>query len=231
MTNLKTTLGLSKEPIAVGFLEKAPAGVPQWNGGPVPAGCYFWREAMNGNAFYTVPSDHYNCAVGCYTHNISLSADRNTALNDTIGFMVTNGYLQMTEVPLIPVLPKTPRYVAYGPLTDGRFRADAVVVAAKPAQMMLIYEAALRAGAGTIGPPALGRPGCAVLPMALNSGSASFSFGCKGNRTFTGLPDEEMYLAVPAEKWNEVIDAVHTITAANATMEAHYKRHEAAVKS
>ena len=82
-------------------------------GGGVPAGCSFWREAMDGRTFYTVPADHYNCAVGAYTHNIPLPANRNTALNDTIGFMVDSGYLQMAEVPMIPVLPKTPQYVVY----------------------------------------------------------------------------------------------------------------------
>jgi uncharacterized protein (DUF169 family) len=231
MTSLKTLLNISKEPIAVSFLDDAPAGVDQWNGGPVPAGCSFWREAMDGRTFYTVPSDHYNCAVGAYTHNIPQPTDRATALNDTVGFMVSSGYLQMAEVPMIPVLPKTPKYVAYGPVAEGRFKADAVIVAAKPAQMMLIYEAALRAGAGNMAMPALGRPGCAILPMTLSSDSSTLSFGCKGNRTFTGLPDEEMYLAVPGAKWDALVETMRTIAASNATMAAHYKQHEATVRT
>ena len=230
MSNLKETLGLSAPPIAVGFFDQAPAGVEQWDGSAVPAGCSFWREAMNGRTFYTVPADHYNCAVGAYTHNIPQPADRGSALNDTIGFMVSSGYLQMAEVPMIPVLPKTPQYVAYGPAEENKFSPDVVLIAARPAEMMLIYEAALRSGAGTIAPPALGRPGCAVLPLALNSGAAALSFGCKGNRTFTGLPAEEMYISIPGAKWNAFVDAMLTIVKSNATMEAHYKQHEAAVR-
>jgi uncharacterized protein (DUF169 family) len=229
MTPLRT-LGLSKQPIAVGFFDEAPAGIEQWSGGAVPAGCSFWREAMNGNTFYTVPADHHNCAVGSYTHNIPLPA-QSTALNDTIGFMVNGGYLQMAEVPMIPVLAKSPRYVAYGPADESRFPADVVVIAAKPAAMMLIYEAALRCGAGSITTPALGRPGCAVLPMAVNTQATALSFGCKGNRTFTGLPDEEMYLSVPGAKWDEVVAALRTIVDSNATMETHYKQHEAVVRA
>jgi uncharacterized protein (DUF169 family) len=230
MSYFQESLQLSKPPIAVGFFEEAPAGVEQWTGGAVPAGCSFWREAMAGRTFYTVQADHYNCAVGAYTHNIPQPAFRSTALNDTIGFMIESGYLQMAEVPMIPVLPKTPRYVAYGPAEEGRFPPDVVVIAARPAAMMLIYEAALRCGAGSIATPALGRPGCAVLPMAINSGAAALSLGCKGNRTFTGLPDEDMYLAIPGSKWDAVVHEVRTIVTSNAAMEAHYKRHEAMVK-
>jgi len=231
MNSLKQTLGLTKQPIAVGFFDDdVPAGVEKWRGGAVPAGCSFWREAWDGRTFYTVPADHYNCAVGAYTHNIPQPIERETALNDTIGFMIKCGYLQISEVPMIPVLPKTPRYVAYGPAEEGRFRADVVVIAARPAQMMMVYEAALRSGVGNIATPALGRPGCAVLPMALNTGASALSFGCKRNRTFSGLPDEEMYLAIPGTKWDAVLEALLTIAAANATMEAHYKQHEATVR-
>jgi uncharacterized protein (DUF169 family) len=231
MSGLQQIPGLTRKPIAVGFFDgEAPAGVEQWSGGAVPAGCSFWREAWDGRTFYTVPSDHCNCAVGAYTHNIPQPVDRATALDDTIGFMVKCGYLQITEVPMIPVLPKTPRYVAYGPAEEGRFRADVVVIAARPAAIMLIYEAALRSGVGNIAMPALGRPGCAVLPMALNTGSSALSFGCKGNRTFTGLPEEEMYLAIPGTKWDAVVEALQTIAGANAAMEAHYKQHEATVR-
>ena len=56
------------------------------------------------------------------------------------------------------------------------------------------------------------------------------SFGCKGNRTFTGLPEEELYLAIPGAKWEAVVAAAAGIVAANGTMEAHYKAHQAAVQ-
>jgi uncharacterized protein (DUF169 family) len=207
------------KPIAIGFFDELPEGLEPWDSGAVPAGCAFWREAMDGRTFYTVPADHQNCAVGSWTHNIPIPPD---ALNSTVGFMVASGYIQMSEVPMIPVLPRSPRYVAYGPAEEGRFRADVVVIAAKPAAMMLLYEAALRCWAGNMLTPALGRPGCAVLPMSINSGAAALSFGCKGNRTFTGLPDEEMYLAIPGTKWDAVVETLQGIADANATMGAHY---------
>lgn len=223
-------LGLTKSPVAISFLDSPPVGIEKWQGGPVPAGCAFWRAAWEGASFYTEASDHYNCAVGAYTHAIALPAERGPALQDTIGFMVGNGYLQMSEIPGIPVLPKVPAFIAFGPESDAEFPADIVLIAARPASAMLIYEAALRAGAGDAVTPALGRPACAVLPLALNSGKPAVSFGCKGNRTFTGLPDEELYLAVPAAKWPALTAAAEEILRANGAMEAHYKAHEAAVR-
>jgi hypothetical protein len=227
---MQQALGLTHAPLAIGFLDAAPEGVNEWTGPAVPAGCSFWPFAWEGFSFDTKPSDHYNCAVGCHTHAIPLPADRGSALQDTIGFMVGNGYLQMAEVPGIPVLAKTPAFIAFGPAAAANFPIDVVLLAVRPAAAMLLYEAALRAGAGNALTHALGRPGCAVLPLAVNSGAAALSFGCKGNRTFTGLPDTEMYMAIPGAKWPDVEAAAESILKANGAMEAHYRAHEAAVR-
>jgi uncharacterized protein (DUF169 family) len=228
-TELQQQLGLSSAPVAIGFLQQAPVGMEIWNSGPVPAGCSFWRAAMDGRSFYTVASDHYNCAVGAYTHAIQIPAERGNVLMDTVGFMVDSGYLRMAEVPGIPVLPATPNFVAYAPAVAATFPADVVLIAAKPAAAMLIYEAALRAGAGDALTHTLGRPGCAVLPLSVQTGQAALSFGCKGNRTFTGLPDEELYIAIPGSKWDAVLASLDAIAGANCTMEAYYKQHLTAV--
>lgn len=221
--DVQSTLGLSKPPIAIAFLDAPPADLPRWNGGAKPAGCVFWREAMQGKAFYTVPEDHYNCAVGAYTHSIALPAEREDELSDTVRFMVNREYLRMEEVPGIPVLSKPPACVAYAPAATASFRPDVVLVAAKPAAAMLLYEAVLRAGAASALAGVLGRPGCAVLPLARATGSAALSLGCKGNRTYTGLPDEELYFSIPGEKWPAVLAAVREIHAANAAMQSFYE--------
>lgn len=223
MNTFDRKLALRHSPIAVGFLDVPPEGLVKWTGA-APAGCAFWRAAMDGRAFYTVPDDHYNCAVGSYTHALALPPDRGAVLEDTIGFMVGNGYIQIAEVPSIPVLPKPPAVIAYAPVDQAPFDPAVVLIAAKPYAAMIIYEAALRAGSGDALTHALGRPGCAVLPLSLNAGSAALSFGCKGNRTFTGLPDEELYMAVPGSKWRDVENALESILSANAAMEAYYRQ-------
>ena len=215
-------LGLSKPPIAIGFFESPPAGVPRWEGGSVAAGCVFWDKAMQGQTFYTVPSDHYNCAVGSYIHKIALPAERAHELNDTLAFMAENNYVATSEVPGIPTLAKSPGAVAYGPADGAAFNPDVVLIAAKAAQAMLIYEAAIKAGAGNALTNAMGRPACAVLPLTTTSGQTSISLGCKGNRTFTGLPDEDMYVAIPGDKWEAVIEKLTETHAANLAMGKYY---------
>lgn len=215
-------LGLGRPPIAIGFFDSPPPGVPRWEGGPVAAGCMFWEKAMGGHTFYTVPSDHYNCAVGSYTHRIALPAERAHELNDTIVFMAEKNYLVPAEVPGIPTLAKSPGAVVYGPIEGARFHADVVLIAAKPVHAMLIYEAAIKAGASSAVTNALGRPACAVLPLTTTSSQTSISLGCRGNRTFTGLPDEEIYVAIPGDKWEAVLEKLTVAHEANAAMERYY---------
>lgn len=216
-------LGLRKSPIAIGYFDELPPGVPRWSGGSVPAGCMFWQRAWDGAAFYTVPADHHNCAVGAYTHNMPLPAERAQELEATVGFMVQNKYLDMAEVPGIPTMAKSPAVVAYAPVDAGAFPPTVVLVAAKPAQAMLLYEAALKAGAGNPLLNVLGRPGCGVLPLAANGQTSALSFGCKGNRTFTGLPDEELYVAVPGDRWDAVVARLAETIRANQAMGGYYE--------
>src|SRR5262249_49934705 len=85
---LVDALSLTRRPVAVAFRAEPPAGVAQFSGSE-PSGCSFWRLAAEGRAFYTVPSDHYNCAIGSYTHNIPLSPERAPELEQTLGFMTS----------------------------------------------------------------------------------------------------------------------------------------------
>lgn len=222
MANVQELLGLSAPPVAVAFLDAPPAGVPKWDGGAAPAGCAFWKQAMNGKAFYTVQADHHNCAVGSHTHAIPLPPARARELEDTVGFMVASGYLRMEEVPGIPTLQSSPAVVAYGPADQLPLAPDAVILAASPAQAMMLYEAALRAGVGQAFTSVLGRPGCASLPLAIQTGTTAMSFGCQGNRTFTGIADGQMYFVVPGPAWEKLADALGPVLAANRTMASHY---------
>ena len=54
---------LPRRPVAVAFVEAAPANVERFSG-TEPSGCSFWRLAAGGRVFYTVPENHFNCAVG-----------------------------------------------------------------------------------------------------------------------------------------------------------------------
>jgi uncharacterized protein (DUF169 family) len=227
MSRLQDSLGLRQAPIAIGFFDAPPAGVPRWSGGPVPAGCSFWPDAVE-TPFYTAQSDHYNCAIGAHTLNIPLPAERSVELMQAINFMVDCRYLALEEVAGIPTLPASPQVVAYGPADNPGFAPAAYLIACQPAQAMLIYEAAIKAGAAGGGMVnSLGRPACAVLPLSLRTGEVSLSFGCRGNRTFTGLPDDEAYVCVPAPQWAAVLEKLVEVTSANETMGAFYAEKKA----
>jgi len=151
---LTDVLRLSRRPVAIAFRDTAPEGVLQLSGSQ-PSGCSFWRLAAGGQTFYTVPSDHYNCPVGSYTHNIALPPEREAELNGTLGLMVDIGYIKMAEVPGVPRLPRTPSFTVYAPLSQTPVAPDAILVAGQPAKLMLLHEAATRAAKQVL--PLLGR--------------------------------------------------------------------------
>ena len=213
-------LRLQRRPVAVIFRDSPPAGVPRF-AGTVPSGCSFWPLAAEGRSFYTVPADHYNCPIGSYTHNIPLPENRAQELDQTLGLMVEIGYVRMEEVPGIPRLPKTPGAVVYAPLGDASLDPDVVLFAGRPGSVMLLQEAAKRAGVAAQW-PLFGRPTCMALPFALAHGAVA-STGCIGNRVYTDLGDDELYVALPGKALAAVSEALGTITAANATL-ADYHR-------
>jgi len=218
------SLGLTKRPVAVKFQAAPPAGVAKFLG-TEPSGCSFWRLASAGQTLYTVPSDHYNCPIGSYTHNISLPPERAKELDQTLGLMVQIGYVKMEEVPGIPRLPQTPGVVVYAPLGDAPVDPDVVLFAGPAAQMMLLNEAAIRAGVAAQ-LPMLGRPTCMGLPAAMAHGTI-VSSGCIGNRVYTGLGEGEMYAIVRGSDLARLADELEVVASANAQLaQYHQSRRE-----
>ena len=56
-----------------------------------------------------------------------------------------------------------------------------------------------------------------ALPAALAHGTVA-SLGCIGNRVYTGLAEDELYVAVPGAHLSEVADALDVIASANAEL-------------
>ena len=217
---LSETLRLQRPPIAVTFRDTPPAGVAKFTG-TEPSGCSFWRLAAGGRTFYTVPSDHYNCAIGSHTHSIPLPRERAQELDQTLSFMTGTGYVRMEEIPGIPRLPQTPGVVIYAPLGDTPVDPDVVLFAGRPGQVMLLLESAIRAGVAAQ-VPFLGRPTCMALPAALAHGVVA-STGCTGNRVYTDLGEDELYVAVPGKDLARVAEEAQTIVAANAELTEYHR--------
>src|SRR5687768_862978 len=172
---LSAAVSLRSRPVAITFTDSVPAGVSRFEG-MVPSGCTFWKLAAEGRTFYTVQADHYNCPIGCYTHNIPLPPDREPELGQTLSLMSEIGYVRMEEVPGIPRLAISPATVIYAPLADTPGEPDVVVVSGTPGSLMLLQEAAIRAGvAAQLN--TLGRPTCMGIPAAITLGMLA-STGC-----------------------------------------------------
>jgi uncharacterized protein (DUF169 family) len=212
---------LAHRPVAVAFLDAVPAGVEKF-AGTQPSSCSFWRLATAGQVFYTVPEDHFNCAVGAYTHNIALSPERETETAQTLQMLFDLGYVKPEEVPQIPRLATAPKAILYAPLGEIPVTPDVVLLKCRPASAMLLNEAVNRAGVSS-GAPALGRPTCMALPAALQLGSV-MSLGCVGNRVYTGLGEEEMYIVIRGQDLTAVAVALNTITSANVELKNYATR-------
>ncbi len=216
------SLGLSRCPVAVTFRESPPAGVTKFAGAE-PSGCSFWQLAAGGMTFYTVASDHCNCAVGSYTHNFSISPERAEELERDFSRLTGSGYVKMEEIPSIPRLSKTPSVVIYSPLGSTPTDPDLVVFVVRPMQAMIFQEAALRTGIG-LQLSLFGRPTCMSLPTALMQGMVT-SAGCLGNRIYTGLGEDELYVIIPGRFVQKIADAVLAIAESHSKIaEYHHER-------
>lgn len=213
-------LSLQRRPVAVKFLDAPPAGIEKFTG-TEPSGCSFWRLAAAGRTFYTIPSDHYNCPIGSYTHNIPLPRERGKELEQTLGLMVQIGYVKMEEVPGIPRVPRTPGAVVYSALGDAPIDPDVAIVSGLASQIMILQEASQRAGVAAQF-PVLGRPTCMALPAAMAQGSV-VSSGCIGNRVYTGLGEGEMYVVVRAKDLPSLVREMDTVVSANQQLEQYHQ--------
>ena len=58
-----------------------------------------------------------------------------------------------------------------------------------------------------------------IVPMALSSMNTSMSVGCVGFRVYTGIPDEELLIAVPRNQIQKIVDKLGTTVSANSALE------------
>lgn len=216
---IQQLLETSRRPVAVAFLDRPPAGVARFEGSQ-PSSCSFWRLAGAGRSFYTEPADHFNCPVGSYAHN-TLTPERIPELQQTLTLLSDIGYIRMEEIPDVFMLPVAPEVVMYAPLGDTPVEPSVVLAAGKPGRVMMLAEAANRAGAMSK-LPLLGRPTCMALPAALANGTV-ISSGCIGNRVYTEIGDDELYVVLRGTDLEKIAAEIDTIYTANQTLTQYHQ--------
>jgi uncharacterized protein (DUF169 family) len=216
---LTSALRLSQPPIAISFADAVPEGVKQFSGS-VPAGCRFWQEAAKG-VFATVPQQHDLCAVGVYTHHLESSPATQQDLGDALKVFADLGYVREQDLPLIPVLNKSAKVVVYGPLDATPLAPDVVLLFVSPDQTLILSEASQQLENGL--PPAMGRPACAAVPQAFNTGRTALSLGCCGARAYLDILKPEVALyAVPGSQLEAFTERVAALAKANSILTAFH---------
>jgi uncharacterized protein (DUF169 family) len=62
-----------------------------------------------------------------------------------------------------------------------------------------------------------------MIPQSVNTDGAVASFGCIGNRVYTGLGDDEFYVTVPGSGLAGTLDRLATILNANTQLKAFHQ--------
>ena len=216
---LQRVLAASRRPVAIAFVESVPQGVARFEG-TEPSSCSYWRLAAAGKTFYTLPSDHWNCPVGGYTHN-TLTDAQMPDLQQVLSLMSDIGYVRMEEIPGVFHMQARPAAIVYGPLADFPVEPSVVLVSGKPGRVMMLSEAALRAGAMSQ-LPLLGRPTCMAIPAAIANGAVTSS-GCIGNRVYTDIGDDELYVTLRGADLERIAAEIATIENANVTLTQYHE--------
>ncbi len=220
-----TTLSLREPAVALAFVDSAPAGIPALDE-QVPSACAMWRKAET-KVFYAPAESHFNCPVGSMTMGFDLPEAVKNELMGLVGKMCECGYFSADEPAKMPTVHRKSQGIVYGPLKDLPVQPDLILMWLTPRQAMFLNEAS-GAARWTDEPSSMfGRPGCAALPVALDSSKPASSFGCMGMRTFTEVADDRFLAVLPATRAEDFVQSLAAVAASNDTMRAFYEERKA----
>lgn len=226
--SLTRSLKLTQPPVAVCAVDTVPANVEAWSGRS-PAGCRFWQEAAT-RVFATSASDHNLCSIGLYTHNLDMTPAATADLGDALKVFAQLTYVRDEDIAAIPVLASKPRHVIYGPLADIPLEPDVVLLFVRADQTLLLAEASQQLEGGS--PPAMGRPACAIIPQAKNTGRTALSLGCCGARAYLDVLSGGIALyAVPGAILTAFAARVAALAQANGILTKFHRIRRQAVEA
>ncbi|HYV84309.1 MAG TPA: DUF169 domain-containing protein [Patescibacteria group bacterium] len=225
---LTDALQLTQPPVAITFTDRIPDGVRTWDG-QVPAGCRFWQEAAR-STFATTSEHHGLCTLGTYTHNLEVDGAHESERAEALKVFAHLGYVREADIPLIPVVRERWPYVVYGPLASIPVAPDVVLLFVRSDQSLVLSEASQQMEGGL--PPAMGRPACAIVPQAMNTGRTALSLGCCGARAYLDVltPDVALY-AVPGARVSAFTERVAALARANSILTAFHTQRRRDVES
>lgn len=213
-SELTTLLNLAHAPVAITFSETEPVTgdwfdhamsepTPDGRAGRVPASCSFWSYAHD-TTFHTRPADHGNCSVGQFTHGLAAAED---ILDKTdVATLLDVGWVTMEAFATVATVEKRPSSITYGPLGDATAIPDVVLLRVTPRQMMKIADA--------ISVEFSGKPQCQIIARAVG-GTVAASMGCALSRERTGMGDDELTVAFPGHRVDELVEGLRLVCRAD----------------
>ena len=205
---LTSLLRLAAPPIGIAFRtgtaaeaaprypSNPPRPTPDGRTGAVPAGCFFWFQAVD-KVFSTIAADHANCSVGSYTHGFLPLSE--AATKSDVGALFQSGWVTEADVPGIAHVAERPDSIVYGPLADMPVPPDVVFLRLNAKQAMVLDDALGRVRFE-------GKPQCHVVAIAKEQGEPAISVGCMLSRVRTGMSNNELTCAIPAARLGEVVE-------------------------
>ena len=214
---LKEALHLTGSPVAVKIVtseDKLPEGISEIE--ETVRHCRMISLAREGKVFYAPDSKH-QCGGGAWVLGLR-----------EIGESMESGehYLKLGKysslgaskrtVYNVPALQKDTYSTVYAPLEKATFVPDVVIIFAKPFSMLKLAQSTLFRLGGRLYPEFSGIQSiCSdATAYVLLNGEPNFSLGCDGSRKFSGIADDEMVAGFPAERLEELADALLQVTAA-----------------
>jgi uncharacterized protein (DUF169 family) len=171
----------------------------------------FWVEARD-KTFTTVAEDHGNCSVGSLTHGFKTLEE--AAQGADVAALVEAEWVTPDVFPHIPTVAEKPGFVTYGPLVEASSGPNVVFIRLNGKQAMMLHDAwpDLRVE---------GKPQCHIIPIAKEAGEVALSVGCMLSRVRTGMSNNEVTCAIPAEKVGELLDRLKTANSADMKVAAY----------
>lgn len=221
---LKTYLGLEGSPVAVKLAKSEngiPEGIPEI--GEAMRHCQMVNIARREGKIFFATAGKHQCnggawAIGFKDLTPSLKSGefyfKLGKFESWAACMRTMGQIPNVHTP--SGIEKPTYATVYAPLEKTPFDPHVVLIVAQPRMMLKLAQAILYKMGGRIHSSMSGIQSVCADAVALPymTGRVNFSMGCDGSRKFSGIPDEEMVVGIPAELLPEVAEAISIVTSA-----------------
>lgn len=214
---LSSLLKLNHPPIGVRYTNSptlpafaAPMSEPTEDGrfGTVAASCVFW---VQDGAFSTAAPDHGNCSVGNYVHGFVEASEIMDKAD--VGALLDVGWVTEAAFAGVTKTNRPASHIEYAPAAS-MSDADIVLVQLNAKQMMELSDA-------VDGLEMSGKPQCQIVPLAREHGQVTVSFGCALSRQRTGMSENDLTCAIPADLLEGIVVRLRDVCRADHAVEGY----------